>query len=200
MVFVVTFVLICPAAAAHRLNVFATADGAQIHGSTYFSDDKPARDVLVHVLGPDNQKLGETRTNDRGKFDYTAQHACDHTFVVETIDGHRGTFTVKAAELPETLPKLGNAAATSPPAKAEAATPPSGTSAAAPGTGTPANDAAMRALVEEAVSRELEPLREQLDAYQHSIRVHDILGGIGYIVGVMGVLALLKSRPRKGPH
>ena len=50
--------------------------------------------------------------------------------------------------------------------------------------------------IEDAVSRQLRPLREQLDQLENTIRLRDILGGIGYVVGVLGLLALIKSRNR----
>lgn len=38
-------------------------------------------------------------------------------------------------------------------------------------------------------------LEEQIYAYENRVRLHEIIGGIGYIVGVMGLIALLK-RPK----
>ncbi len=43
------------------------------------------------------------------------------------------------------------------------------------------------AAVAEAVAKEIRPLREQLDQVESKIRLHDIVGGIGYIVGISGV-------------
>jgi nickel transport protein len=54
--------------------------------------------------------------------------------------------------------------------------------------------------IQQIVQEELRPLREQLDAYQHEIRVRDILGGVGYIVGVLGLVAWIKARrPGRAP-
>jgi nickel transport protein len=42
-------------------------------------------------------------------------------------------------------------------------------------------------LVEGAVARRLRPLQRELTDFKESARFHDILGGIGYIVGIAGI-------------
>ena len=49
-------------------------------------------------------------------------------------------------------------------------------------------------MVEHAVARQVRPLREQIEAYEHKIRVHDVLGGIGYILGIAGILFFVRAR------
>jgi len=41
--------------------------------------------------------------------------------------------------------------------------------------------------VEKAVAKKVRPLERELRAFKEEIRFHDIIGGIGYIVGVMGL-------------
>ena len=48
------------------------------------------------------------------------------------------------------------------------------------------------------MSRQIRPLREQLDRYEEKVRLHDILGGIGFIVGAMGLVLYVKSRGARG--
>ncbi|MBI5162997.1 MAG: hypothetical protein HY985_03745 [Magnetospirillum sp.] len=56
----------------------------------------------------------------------------------------------------------------------------------------------LAAAVEQAVARQVRPLREQLDAYEAKTRLHDLLGGIGIIIGVFGVFAWIRARPETG--
>jgi nickel transport protein len=49
-------------------------------------------------------------------------------------------------------------------------------------------------VVETAVSRQIRPLREQLEAYESKTRLHDTLGGIGYIVGIAGIAFYFMGR------
>ena len=54
-------------------------------------------------------------------------------------------------------------------------------------------------LIAETVARQIRPLRRDIERYQHRTRVHDVLGGIGYIFGVMGLAAyFLARRERTG--
>lgn len=48
------------------------------------------------------------------------------------------------------------------------------------------------------LERKIDALRKQLDAHEHSIRLSDIIGGIGMIAGITGVAMYLKAgRKRK---
>ena len=49
----------------------------------------------------------------------------------------------------------------------------------------------------EAVHAQLVELRKQLNQYEQSLRLRDILGGIGYIVGIAGVAFYLLGMRRK---
>ena len=46
----------------------------------------------------------------------------------------------------------------------------------------------------QAVADAVRPLREQLDAYEDTIRLRDLLGGVGYIAGVAGLVYFMKAR------
>jgi nickel transport protein len=52
------------------------------------------------------------------------------------------------------------------------------------------------AALEAAIARQIRPLREQLDAAESRIRLHDLMGGIGTIFGLFGCWAWLQSRRR----
>jgi hypothetical protein len=43
-------------------------------------------------------------------------------------------------------------------------------------------------------------LRRQLDRYEHTLRLRDVLGGIGYIFGIMGLLFFVLGRRSRGPR
>ena len=176
-------------ASAHKLKVFATAEGAAIRGYVYFPGGGRAKGVKVVAQDPSGARLGETTTDGKGEFALQATVRCDHTLVAETLDGHKATFVVEAADLPEDLPPLAGGA----PAETKETPAP-----AAPSV-EHANARELKKLVEEAVARELRPLREQLEGYEARVRVHEVIGGIGYIVGVCGVVFYLLAR-RKAPR
>jgi nickel transport protein len=47
-----------------------------------------------------------------------------------------------------------------------------------------------------ALSQQLLPLAERLDALESSLRLRDVLGGLGYIFGLFGLWAWMKARGR----
>lgn len=161
---------------AHKMKVFASAQGAEVSGYAYFNTGDRAQDSLVVITTADGAKLAEMKTDGEGKFHFQALHRVDHTITVDAGDGHMASFTVKAAELPESLPGTGIA-------KAAAEPPPAASPASVP---IPA-DADLKAFIDQSVSRQIQPLREQIDAYQEKIWWHDVLGGIGYILGLGGL-------------
>lgn len=188
---------ICLPGFAHSLYVFATAEGEIISGYAYSRGGDRIRQQPIVIQAPDGAVLGETTTDDNGEFSFTATQRIDHVVVLETADGHRATFTVPADELPETLaaPEADAepAQAASEPAS-ESTTqdmPPESERAA---TGLTSEE--LEQVVEAAVSRQIRPLREQLEAYESTTRLHDVLGGIGYILGIAGIAFYVLGKKR----
>ena len=181
---------------AHKLKVFATADGKTISGYAYYSGGARPRSVTIQLVGPNGEKLGETRTNEKGEFTFEAAYKCDHIVTIDTGDGHGANWTVYSGELPDGLPLLAGSKGGGPPAVAAGAEPESQDKG---GNVPPLSD--IQRAVADAVSKEIDPLRkqinkyrEELQEYQEKIRLHDILGGIGYIVGVAGLAFYLLGR------
>jgi len=179
--------LLLPASSAfaHKLKVFASAEGRTISGYVYFPGGGRGKGLQVNFLSMDGAPLGKSTSDENGQFTYTATAAVDHRIVVDSNDGHVGEFVVRAAELDTALP------AEAPPAPA--ATPPTPTAAEPPAAAAlPA--ANLEALVDAAVARHVRPLREQLEGYEEKVRMHDILGGIGYILGLLGLAVWFMNR------
>lgn len=174
-------------ALAHKMKIFASATGATILGYAYFNADSRAVQTRVTVLGADGSTVFTGVTDDKGQFAVQATRRMDHHISVIGEDGHMATFTVTAAELPESLPPAEGSGA----APATAAAVPAATAAAAVGSDD------LRNFIDQSVSRQLRPLREQIDAYQEKIWLHDVIGGIGYIVGVAGLAFGFANRRRR---
>jgi hypothetical protein len=61
-------------------------------------------------------------------------------------------------------------------------------------------DPALEAAIERAVARQIGPLREQLLAAQERVLLRDVLGGLGYILGLTGLALWWTSRGRARPR
>jgi nickel transport protein len=163
------------------MKVFASAAGATISGYAYFNGGARAMQTRVRVTDADGHPLFERLTDDAGQFSFQATQRMDHLIAVEGNDGHMASFRITAAELPASLP----APAAAPQAKAEPT--PAGVAVAGD----------LGVLIDQSIARQIRPLREQIDAYQEKIWWHDVIGGIGYIVGVAGLAyGWANRRPR----
>lgn len=183
-----------PEALAHKMRLFATvervtegtAKGTMVSGYVYFSPGGRAQDVLVTAATAGGTPVFQGRTDDRGEFRFEARRQADHVIDADGGDGHKAGFTIKAAELPDSLP--GSAPA---PSLQTVATGLAVATATAP---APPISSDLAALVEQSVARQVRPLREQLDAYEETIRWHDVLGGLGTIIGFAGLAYGLATR------
>ena len=190
---------------AHKVFIFASAEGDMINGQAYFAGGGKAQNCKVEVFGPDGRKLGETSTDNQGEFSFQARFVMDHKFVVNTGEGHVASYVVSADELPESLPApatAGDAASLEPGGSGLASTHDTPSHASSETSSSmvplsPQSEKELMSMLEKVVSRQVRPLREQLSNYEEKIRMHDILGGIGYIVGLMGIVFYLRASTRK---
>jgi nickel transport protein len=187
-------------AMAHKLNLFVNADGKTIHGEAYFRGHVPARGAKVVAWAPGGEKLGETTTDDDGKFTLAAAYRCDYKLVVDAGDGHGAEFTLPADQLPQDLPPLGPSFAAGP-AASPAATAPGDAGGGEPNSQRPTRPTPAHASPnpDAAVSHELVELRREFNDFRQEVRWHDVLGGIGYIVGVAGIASYFLGLRRKEP-
>ena len=186
---------------AHRVLVFAYAEGDTIHTESKFVPNTPVRQGMVMVL---DQKTGKElltgKTDDQGKFSFkipgvAVTEKVDLKIVTEAAMGHRGEWLLKADSY-----LSGAKTATSSPPPAAAPTPAAIPSPAAPAGAKAANfdQQALEAALNKAMERQLAPIKEMLT--ELSIRrtsLPDILGGIGYIMGIFGLWAYVQSKRRK---
>lgn len=186
---IIVLVLTAAPAVAHKLKLFAAVDGSAIGGTAYYSGGGRSVGVIVRVFGPDGAPLGQAVTDDEGRFRVAVAGAFDHHLVVESGDGHRAEVVIPAAALaggPVPGPAMPTGAAL--PAAA-LPTPPAGT----------CPTAEIERLVAQGVASQVIPLREALDRYEDRVRIADVLGGLGAILGLFGLWSLFRRNRGAGP-
>jgi nickel transport protein len=161
---------------AHGIQVFAFADGDRIEGSAYFAGGGVASGAHIRVLDAEGGLLAQLEPDAEGAFSYRARAPVDHLIVAETGDGHRAEWRVSAAELGPGFPT----------AAAQGSASEGGV--AGRSFADPSAQSELTALIEQAVARQVRPLREELLAAQGRASLRDVLGGIGYLFGLAGVL------------
>lgn len=177
---------------AHRLKVFATVIGGSIEGRAYFVGGGPAENVSATLrAAKDNTVLVDGQTDSEGRFALHATLKEDLFVVVDAKDGHVARFAIAAARLPDTLPG-GSVGAADEEGQTDVSAAPLASEES--GSSSPQAPAMYSGAVSAAVARQIEPLAEQIDSLESSIRLHDVIGGVGYIVGIFGLLAFLRAR------
>jgi nickel transport protein len=185
----VTLALLAPAARAHRVNVFAWAEGDTVHVEGYFGGGRKARHATVEVFDSTGKRLLQGKTDDRGEFSFTAPEKTDLKIVLDAGAGHRDDVTLAASDLGE-----GGGAGT-------ADIQPGSTAVAgdrAPGAAC-GDEAARRleALISETLDRKLAPLIGLMrESRGEGPGLTEIVGGIGYIFGLVGVAMYFSNRKR----
>jgi nickel transport protein len=187
-------------ARAHRVLVFAYAEGDTIHTESKFIPNTPVRQGKIMVQdAKTGQELLNGQTDDQGKFSFkipaqAAAQKMDLKIVGEAAMGHRGEWLLKAASY------LGGPQAAGTPAPAAAAPAPAATATPAPVAAKAGNidQQALETALNKVLERQLAPINEKLtDLTIHRTSLPDILGGFGYILGFFGLWAYFMSKRQK---
>jgi nickel transport protein len=200
------------AVSAHSLQLFAAADGAWVRGQVQFAGGHPAQGTEVLITGADGEVQATLQTDASGAFSYRARAPQDLLVVAKSADGHRAQWPIRASELAGAFGAVADAEV----GETEATPAPIGSSStradphAHPHShgeedhgakvvpSLPAElgqvDPATFAAIEQAVARQVRPLRESLAEAQARAGLQDVLGGLGYIAGLAGLGLWLISR------
>ncbi|MBW2091815.1 MAG: hypothetical protein JRI34_06780, partial [Deltaproteobacteria bacterium] len=177
------FLLVTSTAFAHKVNIFAWIEGDTVYTESYFSGKKKVKNGRVEVFGPDGKKLLEGQTNEKGEFSFKVPQKTDLRIVLTASAGHKNDFILKAEGLPEEITRQ---------AKQEK------TPAATSQIPARADLEQIRAVVEETLDVRLRPIIRALAELKKDSGpgLTEIIGGIGYIFGIMGLVMYFRSRKK----
>ncbi len=185
-------------ALAHKVNVFAYVEGDTIVAESYFSDGRKCHACTVEVYDDKGKKLLNGQTNDEGRFSFRIPERTNLLIRLNAPMGHMAEYTIPATDLPEELAASAPVGTTEPPAGKvnESVVEPPAASAQPPPEASP-EAAEIERIVDRSVARHLAPILRALEEDKSKQRFSDIVGGIGYIIGLMGLAAYLHSRRRQ---
>ncbi len=174
-----------PAAHAHRCYIFAWVEGDTVYTESYFSGNRKVIDGVVTVFDSSGKELLHGRTNRKGEFSFKIPGEIDMRIVLESSMGHRAEYLLKASEFsaspgnPKPVPRDKE---------------PDGPVPA----DNPQDMEKIKAMMEEVLDVRLRPISRGLARLQEERGpgLTEILGGIGYIFGLMGIVLYFKSRKR----
>jgi len=189
------FVLITPTAFAHKLNMFTYIEGNEIFVEGYFTDGKKARNSEITVFDASDSELLSGISDNDGQFSFAIPQQSDMRITVNAGMGHQTEYTLLKDELQdEPASNMADAAiAPALPAKAARTTAqPDGP--LTPVTAVSLDNSALRSEVQRAVSKAIKPLMRELSEMRAEKSLADIIGGIGFIFGLLGIAMYFKAR------
>jgi nickel transport protein len=177
-------------ASAHRVNIFAWVEGDTVLVECKYPDGREVYEGVIRVLDSAGKELLNGKTNTKGEFSFKAPKQDDLTIVLEAGMGHRADWPLSKQDL---APAGESAVPSAPAPKTE--TPSPAAKESAPGAASPL-PAGIDQAIEKALDKKLAPVMRMLaEMQEQKVRLTDVLGGIGYIIGLVGVAAYFKRKP-----
>lgn len=174
---------------AHKVTIFAWAEGDTVYTESKFSGGKKVQDGKVEVFDGGGALLLDGRTDAAGEFAFKIPRITDLNIVLTAGMGHRNSWKLTAAELGPGAGQSAPAVQTTP---APAAPPPN---AAPPDPAGCLSAGDIEAIVSRQLDKRIQPLTRMIaDSRSDGPTVSDIMGGIGYIIGLVGLGAYMRYR------
>ena len=185
-------------AEAHKVNMFAYVEGNDIFIEGYFSDGKKAIEADVTAVDTAGNVVATGKTDGEGQLTIPIPLRTDLRLVLNAGMGHQTDYTIYADELggqasndsrmvgaPEQMPAAD---------QSDIGT----TEELQPMTKPSANINDFETAVERGVSRALRPVMRNISEMRNEKELGAIVGGIGYIFGVLGIYYYIKARRMSG--
>jgi nickel transport protein len=173
---------------AHKVYLFAWVEGDTIHTDSYYPDKRRISGGLIKVFDPsDGRLLLSGKTDDSGAFSFKTPKKTDLRIVLEAGMGHRTEFLLPASEFSqeETIshgPNESEGKEESPNTFHESQVDPH----------------QLSQIIETALEKKLAPIERKLALLEkeEGAGFTEVIGGIGYIIGLMGLVLYFKSRKK----
>jgi nickel transport protein len=201
-----SFCLCAQSANAHKVNIFAYAENGSVYAEGYFVDGSKCKNSLVEVI--DNQtgeKLLEGKTDENGQFSFGIPRATSIKLILHAGTGHQNEYTLNEEEVREAMlpAEKGEGKLSVQKKQPVPEEKPRNTEQQASikheKNSTHVTSQDIDAAVQRAIDKKLQPvMRILLNLQEKSEKpgLTEILGGIGYIIGILGIIAYFKGRTK----
>jgi nickel transport protein len=180
------FLTLTPSVYGHKVYLFAWIEGDKIFTQSYFRGKKRVSGGLIRVFNPSGKVLVEGKTDKKGEFSFKIPQKTDLRIVLDDTMGHRAEYLVKGEEI-HGIEK------SSEPVSKEI-------DSNAPSSNVVQTDMKqIKMLMEKLLDSRLKPISRTLAKIQEERGpgLTEIIGGIGYIFGIMGLILYLKSKKER---
>lgn len=189
----------CLPCLAHKIRIFAWQDGDSIVTESKFSKGRPAQNATVSVFEEETGRSllsGTTDTEGLFSFPIPKTDSKELKIIVDGGDGHKNSWNYmledSTSDANSVSPLLLESKTTAQPPTQ----PPPGE--AVKQTLQPITSQELTRIIETTLDKKLAPIRRTLaENSEKGPSLQDILGGIGYILGLAGIAAYMQSLKNK---
>jgi len=172
---------------AHKVNIFTYVEGDKVYTESYFNDGKKCVDSKIEVFDNQGNILLEGLTDEEGMFSFEIPSEDvidgDLKVVLTASMGHRAEYIIRADELRDVAELIEE--------KLEEPV-----TVLSPEVSS-FDLKEIQSLIEDALDKKLEPIMREIKKSQEDrISPTEIIGGVGYIIGIFGIIAYFLSRKR----
>ena len=167
---------------AHKVMIFAWVEGDTVFTESKFSGGKKVMNAQVQVFDKGGEQFLEGKTDNKGKFSFKVPKLTDLRIVLNAAMGHKAEWTMPESEIRESCGDPGSKKTDEP------------SQAIAVGL----SKEEIKGLIEESLDRKLRPIIKMItESQSKGPSVTEIIGGIGYIFGLMGLVIYFRNRRKK---
>ena len=183
--FMPIFLLTPTHALAHKMNVFAWVEGDTVFVEGSYGGKKKAKNCLVEVFNKAGVKLLEGITNKKGEFSFKPPVMAELRVVLTDAMGHMNDFVLPASAFGEAI-------------TSQSTSPSELQSSKKDSTAATIDPHQLEEMIDKALDRKLAPVIKLIrDTRREGPSFKEIIGGIGYIFGLIGVALYFSNRKKK---
>ncbi len=201
---------------AHKVNIFAFAEDGMVHAEGYFVDGSKCKNSLIEVFDEKTgKKIIEGYTDEEGRYSFKIPFVTSLKLVLNAGMGHKSEYTVTEEEVKDATEILNQKKEKVEPAQAEQsvkikdlknkiahATELEEKTKVKEQKPTveyisPENIAELEAIIDRVTDKKLQPVMRMLASLSERMErpdITEIIGGIGYIFGILGIILYFKSK------
>lgn len=184
---------------AHKVQMFAHAEGDRVFVEGYFPDGKKTikSEVIVYD-SKSGEELLRGKTDDKGKFSFKAPRKTDLRIALNASLGHKTEYTLPGSDLADIgeNKSRGSLVAASTAKNKTAAEKIDTKRDEISHTADPLHveGSEVLTMVEQGIEKGVSPLMREFSECKEHVFFSEIIGGIGYIFGILGIVLYFKSR------
>ena len=187
---------------AHKVTIFAWVEGDTVYTQSKFSGGKRAKRASVVVYDLNENKLLEGKTDDKGRWSFKIPKQTALKVVLKASMGHMAEWKIPLEEIIADIQtqnsNLESDKKDSYKKSSSSTTINSNTDLPAPVESCRISKQEIKKLIDESLDRKLSPIINMLaDSYKNDPGLTEIIGGTGYIFGLVGIAMYFTSRKKK---